>query len=306
MLNYFSSLKNYHRNAIARSFKDLKTQPIASAMTILVIALSLALPAIFAVLTHNLQQLSSPWQQQGHLNLYLKMDVVESDAKALLTNIRNDANIATAILVTPSEGLRLLSQQGLETTLQSLPENPLPFRIDITPKATTNPAQTLSTLYLQFYKNPRVELAKQDGDWVNRIDTLVQFCKAVTTFLLVFLAAAILCIIGNTLRLAMQSAHEEIQILQLIGATKAYILRPFLYLSFWYGLFGACIAVLFVETSVFCLSFIIKPVTNAFNITYSPTGMSIRQILLLFAFAVILSGVGTRLAVKKQLNYKIS
>jgi len=138
-------------------------------------------------------------------------------------------------------------------------------------------------------------------EWIGRLDTLLSFASKLSHALLALLALAVVLIIGNTLRLAIQNRQEEIQILKLIGATDPFIMRPFLYSGAWYGLGGAVIAVFLVNVFILSLGMVVNQLAVVYQMHYPLTVLSVRQILLLIVFAIILGWIGARLSVKRQL-----
>jgi cell division transport system permease protein len=112
---------------------------------------------------------------------------------------------------------------------------------------------------------------------------------------------AVIVIVGTTLRVAIHSRQEEIQVLKLIGAKDPFILRPFLYSGVWYGAIGAIFAIFLVNIFILSLGASVNQLAVAYQMHYPLTGLTIRQILLLVLFAIILGWVGARLSVKRQL-----
>jgi cell division transport system permease protein len=302
MLAKVRALLAYHLQAALTSFNSLYTKPLATMMTVLVIAITLVLPALFWVLSDNMHQLTIKWQHGGHISLYLKSPLSTADEAALLLRVQKTAGVGDATLKSSAEGLaELQKQEGMQDVMRDLPENPLPSVIEVTPVFDVNTPIKLEHLNAQLKAYPQVEQAKLDIQWINRLQAVLGFIDSLAQGLMILLALAVILIIGNTLRLAIHNRHEEIQVLKLVGAKDSFIIRPFLYSGVLYGLIGAIFAVLLVNIFMLSLTLVVNQLAAAYEMHYSLVGLSIRQISLLVLSAIILGWLGACLSVKKQL-----
>lgn len=292
----------HHAQAAINSFHLLYKRPVANCMTIIVIAIALALPAIFWVFADNFSQLTTDWQRGGHISLYLKPGISEIQQKKLLETVRKTQGVEKADLKSSAAGLAELSkQEGMQDIMRYLPENPLPAVIDVLPTMLENSPAKLDLLTRNLRALPRVDQAKLDMEWISRLHAILGFIAKVAKALMVLLAMAVVLIIGTTLRLAIQSRQEEIQILKLIGASDPYIIRPFLYSGVWYGVAGALLAILIVNLILLSVGAAVNQLIVAYQMHYRLVGLSIRQILILLFFAIILGWLAARLSVRRQL-----
>jgi cell division transport system permease protein len=303
VLNRTQSFLAYHFQAATHSLNSLCRKPLATMMTVIVIAITLALPALFWVFTDNLSQLTMGWQRGGHISLYLEPSLSKKEQKVLLQKVRSVQGVGQVSLKSSADGLSELTQQeGMQDIMLYLPENPLPSVIEVVPSLDTDSPAKLDLLARQLETLPKIAQVKIDMSWINRLHVILGFAANVSKALMSLLALAVVLIIGNTLRLAIHNRHEEIQILKLIGAPDSFILRPFLYSGIWYGMAGAVVAVFLVNIITLSLGVAVNKLAVAYQMHYPLTGMSIRQILLLVLFAIILGWLGARLSVKRQLS----
>ncbi len=302
MLTKLRRLVAHHLQAALTSFKTLCGKPLATLMTVLVIAITLVLPALFGVMSDNMHQLITKWQNGGHISLYLKAPLSSADELAVLSRVQKTSGVDRAILTSSAEGLaELQKQEGMQDIMRYLPENPLPAVIDVTPETDLNTPEKIEQLYSQLKSYPQVEQAKLDMQWIKRLQAILGFIDTLAHGLILLLALVVILVIGNTLRLAIHNRHEEIQVLKLIGAKDSFIIRPFLYAGIWYGLVGALFAVLLVNIFMLSLTLVVNQLAAAYDMHYSLAGLSIRQIGLLVVSASILGWLGALLSVKKQL-----
>lgn len=302
MLTKLRTLMAYHAQAAVSSLVYLCRQPLATGMTVVVIAITLTLPALLWVFNDNMAELIQNWKRGGHISLYLDMQMATNDAEQLLERVRKTDGVGEAILKTPAEGLlEMQHQEGMQDLMSNLPENPLPAVIDVIPAVfVTTPAQ-LDALYARLKALPGIEDARLDTQWVSRLYVLLDLIAQITRGLMVLLSVAVVFIIGNTLRLVIQKRQEEIQVLKLIGASDAYIIRPFLYSGLWYGLVSAVLAVILVSLFMLSLGVVLNQLIEAYQIHIPILGLSIRQTLLLVFTATFLGWFGARFSVKRQL-----
>lgn len=275
---------------------------MATSMTVVVIAIALAFPALLWTVTDNLSRLTAPLQRSGNISLYLKTGLSATEQNDLLNQLKASPSVGQALLKSPEEGLtELARQEGMTDIIRHLPENPLPAVIEIVPAVTLQSPAQIDHLYQTLRRIPEVEQAKLDMQWINRMNAILGFASQLTDVLMILLASAVVLVVGNTLRLAIYTRHEEIQVLKLIGATDPFILRPFLYSGIWYGLIGAVIAILLVNIFILSVGVAVNKLADVYQMHYPFYGMTIGQILQLLAFATILGWLGARLSVKRQL-----
>ena len=285
------------------SFRALCRTPLATMMTLTVIAVALTLPALFWMLTGSMKQLTSSWQQGGHVSLYLHKPLAASDEIALLSRVRRTEGVLDASLKSAAEGLAYLQQQdGLQDLLQYLPENPLPAMIDVAPTAAMDTPEKMARLFGHLKAYPHVEQAKLDTQWIARLYIILRFVTTLADALMLFLGFSVVMIIGNTLRLAVHKGHDEVQVLKLIGATDAFIARPFLYSGVWFGLGGAIVALILIKVFLVSVNPVLHPLLLLYHVSYFALGISLSQAVWIVGAAMGLGWLGARLSVNRQLE----
>ncbi|KTD17507.1 permease-like cell division protein FtsX [Legionella jordanis] len=302
MLKTIRAMASYHLQAANNSLNFLCRNPMATMMTVVVIAITLTLPALFWVLSDNLQNITKNWQRGGHISLYLKTSLSNQEQNAAVIQIQAMEGVGKVNLKTAEEGLKELQQQeGMHDIMRYLPENPLPAVIEVIPAIGFSQPFQVQQLYTRLQSLAQVEQAKLDMEWISRLHAILGFANKAAHAVMALLASAVVLIIGNTLRLAIHNRHEEIQVLKLIGATDPFIARPFLYSGIWYSLAGAILAVLFVNIFMLSFAVAIKQLAAAYQMHYPIMGLSVRQAYSLVLVSTLLGWLGARLSVKRQL-----
>ncbi len=302
MLRQLPPFWAYHYQAAVQSLNYLCNRPVATLMTSIVIAIALALPALFWVFTENVGKLTADWQRSGHISLYLKPNLSDAQQQQILQKVSETEGVGTASLKSSADGLaELTKQEGMQDIMRYLPENPLPAVINVLPALAMNSSAKVDLLARQLQTIAGIEQTKVDMEWIRRLDAILGFAAKFAHALLTLLALAVILIIGTTLRLALHSRQEEIQVLKLIGAKDQFILRPFLYSGAWYGAIGAVFAVFLVNIFILSLDLAVNQLASVYQMHYSLSLLSMSQILLLILFAIILGWMGARLSVNRQL-----
>jgi cell division transport system permease protein len=302
MLGKMQSLLAHHLQAGVHSLNALARRPLATLMTVIVIAIALALPALFWVFTDNISRLTNGWQRGSHISLYLNLELNQTEQNLLLQKVRDNEGVGQAFLKSSADGLAELTKlEGMHDIMRYLPENPLPAMIEVLPALAVDSPAKVDLLFTQLKQLAGVGQAKLDMEWITRLHVILGFASKAAKALMLLLSLAVVVIIGTTLRLAIQNKQEEIQILKLIGAKDSYILRPFLYSGILYAMTGAIVAVLLVNILILSMGLAMNHLASVYQMHYPLSGLSIRQILQLLSFAIILGWLGASLSVKRQL-----
>lgn len=289
---------SHHLVTCSKTLRDLLDNWLASLMTWLVIGIALALPMFLYLLLVNSTNLGDEFDGAARLNLYLEAD---SDQQALVREVRGLLEVKSVNLITPNEALESFqSSSGFTDILNTLPRNPLPAVLEVSP-VENSPAQ-LALLRTRLGDLGGVARVAVDLEWLARLQALVQLGERFVYTLAAFLSLGVALAIGNTVRLAIENRRAEIEIIKLVGATDAFVRRPFLYLGFWYGVGGALIAFFLVQGSFVVLSGPIEQLLVSYQNQFDLTGMGFLATLLMFGAGIGLGVSGAALAVSRHLH----
>lgn len=249
----FSTWLTRHASTSVGALGRLSRQPFASLMIILVIGVTLALPAAINVIVKNVQSVSSSWNNALDFSVYLKQAVSVAEAENLSQLIRQRADIESVELITAEQALAEFKQQsGFGAALDQLGENPLPHALVVRP-GPGNTGASLTLLQEEIGNLPETDLVQVDTEWVQRFHAILDIVRQAIAIGSALLGMAIVVIIGNTIRLDIENRREEIEVTKLIGADNAFVRRPFLWTGFWYGLLGGSFALLLVQCGLYLL-----------------------------------------------------
>ena len=184
--------------------------------------------------------------------------------------------------------------------LAQAPDNPLPDVLLVLPKNTQ--AEAARALLNRLNKERIVEYGKLDIDWLTRLDAIVSLLQQAVAVIALLLLGAVVLIIGNTIRLSIMNKKDEIEVMKLVGATDAFIQRPFLYSGVWFGVFGGLLAYLIVETMLLWLQSAIVSVTELYGSEFRLMSLSVTEFFSLMLLAVLLGLAGSYLSVRRHIS----
>ncbi len=305
-ITLLAMLKTYllrHLQTFFYSLGQLSDKPFSTFMTTAVIGIALSLPAGLNVLLNNFQNILKTWGDASQISLFLHDNINDNQALQLRQNLVNHPQIADALFISKEEALKeFKSLSGFGNALDALHNNPLPAVIVITPVVQDRTPQTVAQLREELSTRKEVELAQIDMEWVERLHAMMAIGERTVWVLASLLSLAVLLVIGNTVRLAIQNRRDEIIITKLIGATDAFIQRPFLYTGFWYGVIGGFIAIVLIEISLVLIDTPFSRLTALYNSQFLLTGMSINTMLSLIFIGSVLGLIGSWIAVGQHLK----
>ena len=217
-----------HREALYESIARLRRTPLATLLTIAVIGITLALPGGLYLAVDNTRQLARGWEANGQVSLFLKQQVNDAEAQKLAEKIRRLPGVKSVSFISRAQALAEFKRySGFGEVLNLLERNPLPAVLVVQP-AQLRP-EALAKLTTELGQQAGVDIASLDLDWVRRLHAILEFARRAVAILAGLLGIAVLIIVGNTVRLAVLSRREEIEVTKLVGGTDAFIRRPFLY-----------------------------------------------------------------------------
>ncbi|KAF1712471.1 cell division protein FtsX [Pseudoxanthomonas kalamensis DSM 18571] len=272
-----------HLFAFVSSLGRAVRRPWATLLTVGVMAIALALPLGLALALANLQHFTGSVQESRRIDLFLKADIGIDRARALVEELRARGDVASVELRTPEQGLAEFREaSGLGEALDALDGNPLPSRLLVVP------AQDDAQLAAALQNLPEADLVQHDAVWRQRLQGWLRFGARLTWVLAAVFGLGALLVVGNTVRLDIQSRREEIGVLQLLGASDAFIRRPFVYLGAWYGLAAGALALGLVAAAGYALRGPLAALADSYGSHFSLGGMDpLRAGAILLAATII-------------------
>lgn len=291
-----------HVSTCVGALGRLARQPFASLMTILVIGVTLALPAAMHLVVKNAQSISRNWGNALDFSVYLTSDVSLDSATRLADIIAQRADVDSVTLISAEDALQEFQEgSGFGAALDHLSTNPLPHTLVVRP-GTGNTAETMILLNEELGNLPEADFVQADTDWVRRFHAILDILQRAIAMGSGLLGAAIIVVIGNTIRLDIQNRREEIEVTKLIGASNAFVRRPFLYTGIWYGLGGGLLALGLVAYGLILLEQPVARLAGLYNSSYRILSLDPAESLSIIGVAVFLGLLGSWMAAARHMR----
>jgi len=292
-----------HLQALLGSLGRLARSPLSTILTLLVIALALALPTSLRLLVANAQLATGNFANAVDVSVYLKTDVPLAKAQQLAQAAGQRADVAAVTVIPADKGLEdFRTYSGFGEALQALKENPLPHVLHVRPRAEDVSAAALESLRRYLSAWPEVELVQVDSEWVMRFNAILDVLRQLLLIAAALLGLGVLAVIGNTIRLEIQGRRAEIEVTKLVGGSNSYVRRPFLYTGVLYGVGGALLAWGIVAIAVAVLGDSVATLARLYGSRYVLRGPSRDDIGILLGAGAVLGWLGAWISAARHLR----
>lgn len=218
---------------------SLRTQ-ISSVFSVAVAFVCLA--ASLLVVT-NLAAVRDRWSQAGRATVYLRDGVSEPDVASLVSALEKTPSVERVRYVSATEARREILADDADAALANLPPNAFPASLEVSFDAAID-GQAVDTIALKLRALPQVETVETYERWTERLTSLLAGGVTASGCLALVVLAAVVSVVGATMRMLLQQRRIEVEVLRLVGATNAFVRRPFVVEGAAQGAAGAAAAVL--------------------------------------------------------------
>ncbi len=299
--NRLTAYLRHHLQSLLFSLNKIYESPATTIMTVAVIGITLSLPGGFYVFLKTMDSLSGDFRSSSQISLFLDLEISEKKGRELEQQLASDPRVESTQFISRDLSLEQFRQDsGFGKSIDTLSSNPLPHTIVVEPV----PADSFEVRNLlnSLQAMPEIDIAKLDTEWLERLYTIIEIAKRGVIIITVLFSFAVLLIIGNTIRLDIQNRYQEIIVTKLIGATDAFIRRPFLYGGIWYGLFGGIISWLIVEIGYISISGPLQRLNLLYQSELNLVTYSLQDFVILISSSTLLGLAGSWIAVARHLN----
>ncbi|HST01499.1 MAG TPA: ABC transporter permease, partial [Usitatibacter sp.] len=229
-------------HALGEALRRISAQPVASAFSILVLAIAIALPVIAAVVLQSAGAIASSLETDPHVNVYLALDATDDDVKRVGQALRSSPDASSVQFVPRAQALEALkASTHLADVIDSLQGNPLPDAYIVRVRAED--PNRVAAAREAWARLPKVDQVAADFEWARRLGSWIRFGRRLLTAVALALGISVAFIAGHLIRLQALAHREEIEVSQLIGATASDVRRPFLYHGLLQGALAGGLAV---------------------------------------------------------------
>jgi cell division transport system permease protein len=302
-LQSLSALQIRHLQQAIGSLGDLWRTPLTSIMTVLVLGISLTLPATLHLFVKNANYVTEQWDSASEISLFLKLSVTDKAAQNLVQRLQLYPEIEQVQYISADDALKeFKTLSGFGQALEYLDNNPLPATVMVTPNSRSSQAQAAQELLAKLEAEREVEHGKLDLEWLSRLEAMAQLLENIVKGVAFLLCLSVVLIVGNTIRLAILNQKDAIAVMKLVGATDSFIQRPFLYAGIWYGILGGLFACIAVAILAQYLSQAIAELSDLYDSQFILQGLSLDEGLSLIGMAVMLGLLGSYVSVRQHIR----
>ncbi|MBU3909146.1 MAG: permease-like cell division protein FtsX [Gammaproteobacteria bacterium] len=288
-----------HWNACRRALARLAAAPLNTLLALLGIGVALALPAGGHLLLTHLSALTRSASPTPQVTVFLAVDAERKLSQGVELRLQGLSGVAKTQMLAREDTLtRMKATEGLADAIAALPKNPFPDAIVVTP-ADDSPAaiERLATIVRQWRDVEHVQI---DADWARRLHALVRLANTGVLLLATLLGIGLVTITFNTIRLQVLSRQSEVEVSRLLGATDAFIRRPFLWYGGMLGLLGGAMAWLIVSAATLWLRLPVAEIARLYGLDLMLTLPTAAESAVLLGGAALLGWLGAALSMRQH------
>ncbi|MBT9613177.1 MAG: ABC transporter permease [Burkholderiales bacterium] len=295
------SLIAQHRAAAALTVQRMLAAPLATLLTLSVIGIALSLPLGLYLMVDNLGRVAANTQGQPEISLFLKDNASSATQRDIEAKLDAHAGINEYRFVARDAALKTLSKNmGLSDATAVLGKNPLPDAFVVVAKLADPDALEQMRKEMQAWNG--VQTAKLDSDWARRLNAFLRLGRDGVWLLGGLLGFALAAVGFNTIRLQVLAKRDEIEVSRLLGATDAFIRRPYLYLGTLQGLLGGLTGWLIVMAAFALINLRVAEIADLYGMNFLLEGLALHAGLLVLFLSGLLGWTGAYLAANQHLR----
>lgn len=289
-----------HLRVFRITLQRLLLTPNATLLNVLIIGIALSLPVGGYVILKSVQKLTGQLTSTPQISVFIKVGTGAGEVTRIGDKLKQNAKIERVEFVPRDVAFKKLQQSiELAEVMGDLSQNPLPDAYIVYPK--TSDAKEMELLRDELKSWSQLEHVQLDSAWVHRLEAILGFGKLSVAILAGLLSFALIAITFNTIRLQILTRRDEIEVAKLIGATDAFIRRPFLYFGMIQGLLGGIVAWVIVSGSVLLMNHYLVDLAAVYASEFRLLPPSIPDSATLLGFSAYLGWLGAWFSVSQHL-----
>lgn len=240
------SARHKLRYMVQDSFRNLRENLLNTVLSAMTVGVSLAVFAFFSIVFSNLNAFVEKWGDRTHAVVYVKSEALSNGPDALRQRLMSLQGVKEAVYVSRESAFAFLKGElkGHESLLDGVGFEQLPASFEVKFSPSGNASEAFSVTAERLKRLEWVEDVDYGAEWVEKFASFVRFLEFGSVFLGIFLAAAAMFLISNTIRLAIYARRDEIEIMRYLGASEAFVKIPFLMEGMLAGAAGGMISLL--------------------------------------------------------------
>ena len=234
--------------AVTAALVGLWRHRFMTGATVLTTALMLLMLNVFVVLVTHLNVALEALEHRVNVIAYIREDAPPGKVRELQSSLQNRSDVLEVIYVTKDEALARLREHFADRAelLAMVSDNPLPASLEIRARDPGSLQNIVSLLETKVGPESVLEEVALQEDIVERLLSLTTATRVAGVAMTGGLAVVSLFIVINTIRIAVYSRRQEIEVMKLVGATDWFVRWPFVFEGMLYGLLASLLTLLIV------------------------------------------------------------
>ena len=276
---------------LREGLKGFRRARLATIITITSIAFALLLLGFFTVFVQNVDALIGDFRSQFEIEVFLDADADDTIGKKVRDQVETLEGIASVGYIDKMKAAERFEKEFGKSVFEVLDNNPLPITCTVTLKKEFQNTKAIGQISNQIQQIKYVDEIVYQGDLLVLIDQYINLVYLIAGGVGFFLSLIAFILLYNTIRLTIFARSDIIEIMKLVGATSAFIRRPFVVEGFMQGLLGAILANGLLYISIQLISKFIYPYINH----------QLEPYIVMTVFGVIIGLLSSRLSVSRYL-----
>lgn len=294
---------HHHKECAQNSLFRLLKNPLASLITIAMIAIAFIIPVVIYLLFISADNVVTQSQANKQITLFLLSDTSFEAAGKLSERLEKRADLYNIQLTSKTDALESFKQQSeLGSVIDNLSSNPLPHIITANINDQYDDVDSLHALKNELETIGQIDQVELDLLWIQKLESILALFFKVLWITCVLLSTAVALIITNVIRWEVSSRSSELEIMRLLGGTDSYVRRPFLYSGLWLGFIGAAFAIVVLQICTLILKSSFLHIQDLFAGTFQIASLNFAQTILLLVLGSVFGLAGAWIAATRHLK----
>ncbi len=282
---------------LKEAFRGLSKNKLMAFVTFGVMFFSLFIFGLFLISTVNLFLLIRKAEEKVEITAFLKDNLTNENISALKQNLSSLVGVKEVIFISKQQALEQFREDLGDNSdlLEALESNPLPASFDVILYESYKDPKNLQELAVKIDAMPGIEEIKYGKEWVEILDKVVKILVGVDLILGLIISLSSIFVVANTIKLTVFARRNQIEIMELVGATHKFIVSPFLVEGIIEGILAGAVA-----------SGLLFGVYNLFASRLGDFVQITRELfIIVLVFGTLLGYIGSHISVKKFLHAPI-
>ncbi|RNC68732.1 MAG: ABC transporter permease [Desulfuromonadales bacterium] len=261
------------RYFVGRALLNIRQNVLVNVLTIGTITLALLIVSLFLLVFVNLETTADEWSGKIQVTAYFDREPTPAELTTIMTRVKALEGTDRVGYVSKLDAMKRFRARlkGQETLLEGVPADVLPASLEITLKRKSREDAAIEAYVGRLKKVPGITEVQYGEEWVRRFNAFMSFLRFMGVLLGAFLLLAVLFIVSNTIKLTIYARKDELEVMELVGATRFFIKAPFLIEGIIQGAAGAALALLILVSAYFGF---LHSATNFINLSVSVSGLT--------------------------------